>query len=155
MMGSEPGETRARIDKRKIKKLVKDTLLALIAKGIQEVSKTNKIKSLSATLKDNGPNLGTSLTCYGLLVNSDTKESALILHANFNFNFDQQVVFYTTTNDRLFTSFPAPGKYISPYAGDQNVFVEVIAQLDGVYLCKEIDNLRYLEISKKKENGNG
>jgi len=134
------------ISTKRIKKLVskqiKNTLVTLLENSLFD-EKYNDTKSpgifpLEEVLTE-------SISFYGILTNSVTKESDLIFRAQREYESGAKLVYYTVSKE-LFKVFPAAGTYLGPFTSCKPVFIEVLTKADDFYICKVATQLRYLEL---------
>ena len=146
---------------KKLRKQVMSILMDLIDKGLSDrfngKPPSNKLTSPSPRRKVLSMD---SVNCYGLLTNSNTNVRGLIENVwrNDSMGGEDSVElyqFYIPNQKKMFSAFPAAATYTNPYLGNEREFVEVAAEIDGVYICTVVDNLRYLELLNKKEKTNG
>lgn len=137
--------------RRSVKEIIGNMLLEFIEAGINRKEQNSKVKSIPSPLRNRTGLEIDAINCYGLLCNEATKEQDLMRSANTEWVTDNVslVKISTYSNKNMFSSFPAAAVYINPYKEVEKAFLEVITQIEDVYICKPIDNLRYLELLNK------
>lgn len=152
---SKPGEVSTdKQIKKEIRKQVKNTLAKLLSNSLIEDKRekaSNKITMISAQ----EDKLNDCVNFFGILTNSVTKESDLIFGARPEYFNGGVLMFYNTDNAKLFASYPAAATYQGPYKTSKKVFLQVFARIDGMYVCKAIDNLKYMELLGMKGETSG
>lgn len=140
--------SRKQDKKQTLRKEIRDVLTSILSSALdqdvdpRETERVNKAESMIECVN-----------VHGLLKNPMTKRMDLIFAARNEYFNNGNLTFYYVDDENLFKTFPAAGIYHGPYTGSKEIFVEVMAYIDGMYVCKPIDNIRYAELmSIHKEN---
>lgn len=149
--GEAADARREREVERKVRKQIKDILLELIDRGINDARDHIKQVPLKGTTPSNKLEME-SMACWGLLSNDMMGEKDIINYREAQYVSETTIMYIlkTASNKNLFTTFPAVATYTSPFVGSAKVFLEVFTAVEGSYFCRQIDNLRYLELKDKK-----